>query len=80
MILLFENIIKGRIGSVQRDTILKKDEQEKLSYVHANKLLDWALIQSLTYDEIRFDEIANLQKLLITFDKSDVGYLLEVNI
>ena len=37
------------------------------------------MIQSLSYDEIKFDKIVKLRDILNTEDNIDVGYFLEVD-
>ena len=50
MILLLENNLEGRIGSVIGDRCVVSDENKKIFYIDGNIFYGWAMSQSLPYD------------------------------
>ena len=46
-------------------------------YNDSNDLYDWAMIETLLYDEIRFDKNIELENFLKTPDDSDTGLSFE---
>ena len=51
MISLLGNNIRGGISSVMGARYVKADDKTKIMYVDADKFIDWALSESLPYDE-----------------------------
>ena len=80
MILLIENIIRGRISSVMGDRYIKSDENKKILYIDANNLYGHSMSEPLPYDEIKFDDTVKLEDILNTLDDSDKGYLIEADL
>ena len=80
MILLIENNIRGGISSVMGDRYIKSDENKKILYADANILYGHSMSQPLPFDEIKFDQIVNLEDVLNTPDDSDIGYFIEVDL
>ena len=70
MILLLENIIRGRRSSVMEDRYVKSNENIKILYKHANNLYGWAMSEYLPFDEIEFDNNVELEEILKTPDDS----------
>ena len=80
MILLSEIIIRGGISSVMGDRYVKSTDNKKILYKDAKKLYGWAMSEPLPYDEIKFDDIIELEYILKTPDDSDNGYFIEVDL
>ena len=80
MILLLESNIRGGISSVKGDRYIKSDKNKKILYIDANNLYGWAMSKSLPYDEIKLDNIVNLEDILNTRDDSDIGHFGEVDL
>ena len=80
MILLLENNLRGGISSVMGDRYVKSDKNKKILYIDANNLYDWAMSESIPYDEIKLDTNIELEDILNTPDDSDIGYFVEVNL
>ena len=59
---------------------VRSDKIEKFLYKDANNLSGWAMIQSLPYDEINFNQNVELEDILNTSDESDIGYFVEVDL
>ena len=62
------------------DRYKKSDENKTSFFVDANNLYGWALTENLNYVEIIFDRNVNLKEILNTFDDSDNGYFVEVDL
>ena len=80
MILFLENNIKGGISSVLGDRYVKSDDNNKILYIDAISLYGWVMIESLPYDDIKFDTDVELEDSLHTPDDSDIGYFVECDI
>ena len=86
LILLIENDIRGGISTVMGDRYVKSDENNKITYVDANKLYGQSMSQFLPYDEIEMwhghpDKYWNwLNEISNTPDDSEIGYFLEVDL
>ena len=54
-----------------------KQESSYITYVDANNLYGWAMVQPLPYKELKFEETcsATLRSILETPDDADVGYV-----
>ena len=59
-----------------RDVRTKENRKTKL-YKDSNNLYDWALSETLLYDEIKFDKGVKLEDFLKTPDDSDIGFFFE---
>ena len=66
MILLFENIIRGGVPSVTGSRYVKSYEKNVVPF-DDNNLSGWAMIQSLLFDQIKFDKNCELQDILKTW-------------
>ena len=80
MILVLENNMRGGISSVMGDRYVESSETKKILYIDANNLYGHSMSESLTYDEIKFDNNVNLEDILNTPDDSDIGYFVEVDL
>ena len=80
MVLLFENNIRGAIGSVMGNRYVKSDENKKILYIDAKNLYGHPMRQPLPYDETKIDRNVKLEDILNTPDNSDIGYLIEVGL
>ena len=80
MILLLENNIRGGISSLMGDRYVRSDENKKILYIDANNLYGHSMSQPLPFDEIKFDKNVTLEDILNTFDDSDIGYFVEVDL
>ena len=54
--------------------------EKKILYVNATNLYGHSMSQMLPYDEIKFEKIICVNKILDTPDDSDIGHFLEVDI
>ena len=57
----------------QKSIIKTKENRRTKLYNDSNILYDWAMIETLLYDEIRFDKNVELEDFLKTPDDSDIG-------
>ena len=80
LILLHENIIRGRITSVMVDRYVKSNENTKILHVDANNFYAWAMSEHLPYDESKFDRKVKLEEILNTSDDSHFAYFIEVDL
>ena len=80
MILLLENNVRGGISSVMGDRYIQSDDNKKKFYIDANILYGWAMSEYLPYDEIKIDNIIELEDILNTPDDSDIGYFVEIDL
>ena len=80
LILLIENIIRGRISSPMGYRYVETDENKTILYIDANSLCGWALSEYLPCDEIKFVRKVKLEEFLNTSDDSDIGYFNEVDL
>ena len=71
MILLHENIVRGRLLSIMSDRYVTSDENKKIMYIDANGLYGHSTSQLLPFDEIKFDRRVKLKDLLKTRGDSD---------
>ena len=74
MILLIENNIRGGISSVMGDRYVKSDENKKILYMDATNLYGHSMSHMLPYDEIKFEKVICLEKILNTPDVNEVGF------
>ena len=80
MILLLGNNIRGGISSVIGYRYVISDENKKVLCVDANNLDGHSMSEALPYDEIKFDNNVELEDILTTPDKNDIGYFIEVDL
>ena len=80
MILLLENNIRGGISSVMGDRYVKSDDHKKILYIDANNLYGYAMSQSLTYQDLKFDSSIDIETILSTPHDSEIGYFVEVDL
>ena len=59
---------------------VESDQCEKILCIEAISLYDWAMSQSLPYDEIDCDEKVKLENILNNPGDSDIGYFIEVEL
>ena len=58
----------------------KDEESSYISYLDANNLYGWAMIQSIPYKNIKFDNDVTLPAILNTPDDSEIGYMVEADL
>ena len=80
LFLTIGNNIRGGISSIMGVTYVKSDENKKILCTDDNNLYDWAMSESLPYDENKFDRYVELEDILNTPDDSDIGYFIEVDL
>ena len=80
IMLLFENNVRGGMRSVMGKRCVKSDDNKKILHIDANNLYGLSMLQSLAYDESKFDENVILKIILKAEVDSDVGYILEVEL
>ena len=73
MILLVENNIRGGISSVMGDRYVKRSDTKKIMYQDCTNLYGHSMSQILPYDEIKFEKVFCIHKILRTPDENDIG-------
>ena len=68
------------MGSVMSDRYVKSDDNKKILYKDANKLIGHSMSQPLPFDVIKFDKNVKLEDISNTPDDSDIGYFVEVDL
>ena len=62
------------------DRYVKPNYDNKILYIDAINLYDWAMSHYLPYDEIKFDKNVTLENILETSDDSEIGYFVECDL
>ena len=59
-----------------------KQESSYITYVDANSLYGWAMVQPLPYKDLKFEENCpeTFRSILETPDDADVGYFVEADL
>ena len=78
MFILPENNIHGGLSSVMGDTDIKSNDRKKLLYIDANNLYGHSMYETLSNDEIKFDNFAEFEDIINTPVDTDIGHVFEV--
>ena len=62
------------------DNYDESKESSYITYVDANNLYGWAMVQSLPYKGIKFDNAITLEQILQTGDDDATGYIIEADL
>ena len=86
MLLLLENIIRGRTSSVMGDRYVESDENTKLFHIDANLLYGWAMSQPLPshdfekLDTSQFTTQEIIEDLIMIHDDIESGFFIKCDL